>query len=399
MAGPQATHYSPEREGQRRGSPLAAVPASHIRLEDSVTERRTKPTVLLVDDTTQNIAVMIAALGDAYHVKVATSGAQALRLCGIDPLPDLILLDVVMPEMDGIDVCRQLKASGRTREIPVIFVTSMTDSQDETLGLQVGGADYITKPISPAVVRQRIRLQLDLRYAQETQARMERQFRAYIPDELVGSIQRGETPTGVINRRRRLTVFFSDIVGFTEQTDCMHPGAMTELLNSYFDAMSEVVSRHGGTLDKFIGDACMVFFGDPTTRGAAQDAVACVRMAMDMQQRIAGLQRTWQAMSQGQPLRVRMGIASGPCAVGNFGSRRRMTYTVMGTTVNLAARLEANAPPDTVLVSKETRDLIGEQFVCDQQPVIYAKGIARPLTTFVVRQELLAVEQRMLQAG
>ncbi len=357
-----------------------------------------KPSILLVDDTSQNVAVMISALGTEYRIRVATSGAQALRVCELDPLPDLVLLDVVMPVMDGIEVCKRLKANTRTRQIPVIFVTSMTDAQDEALGLEIGGADYITKPISPAVVRQRIRLQLELRHAQQTQARLERHYRAYIPDELASSIQRGETPTGVISRRRQLTVFFSDIVGFTEQADSMHPAAMTQLLNDYFEAMSEVVSRHKGTLDKMIGDACMVFFGDPTTRDASQDAVACVRMAMEMQQRIAELQPTWRAMSHGEPLRVRMGIASGLCAVGNFGSKRRMTYTVMGSTVNLAARLEANAPPDALLVSQETHDLIADHFVCDRQPVLYAKGIVRPLTTFVVRPQYVA-ETRLLAAS
>ena len=351
-----------------------------------MTNKPAKSTILLVDDTPQNLEVLIHALGDAYHVRAATSGQQALRMCESEPLPDLVLLDVVMPDMDGIEVCSLLKASYRTRNIPVIFVTSMNNAQDETLGLQVGAADYITKPISPAVVRQRVRLQLELRQAQQTQARLERHYKSYMSEQLAGGIQRGEVPTGVISRRRQLTVFFSDIVGFTRLTEQMHPAAMTELLNSYFEAMSEVVSQHKGTLDKFIGDSCMVFFGDPSTRGASADARACVQMALEMQDRIAQMQTTWRAATLGEPLRVRMGIASGPCTVGNFGSKRRMTYTVLGPTVNLASRLESNANPGEVLVAQETAELLDSTFSYEQQPAMYAKGIERPLRTYVARR-------------
>ncbi len=343
-----------------------------------------KPTLLLVDDAPENLSVLAGVLGGAYNLKVATSGAKALRICEGDPLPELILLDVMMPEMDGIEVCTRLKESPRTRDIPVIFVTAMVDAQDEARGLQVGAVDYITKPISPAVVLQRVRVHLELKRARQSLERLGRHYQSYISSEVASSIRRGEVSTGLVSRRRPLTVFFSDIVGFTEQTDRMEPAAMTQLLNGYFDAMGEIVSRHGGTLDKFIGDACMVFFGDPTTRGEEEDALACVQMALEMQQRVAELQPEWTALSAGVTLRVRMGIASGLCTVGNFGSRRQLTYTALGTTVNLASRLEGKADPGTVVVAKETHELVRRAFLAQPQPPLYVKGIGRPLSTYVV---------------
>ncbi len=343
-----------------------------------------KPTLLLVDDAPENLTVLAGVLGEAYQVKVATSGAKTLRICEGNPLPDLILLDVMMPVMDGLEVCRQLKSDTRTRDIPVIFVTAMSDAQDEAHGLQVGAVDYITKPISPAVVLQRVRLHLELRGARQALERLGRHYQSYISVEVASSIRRGEVSTGIISRKRPLTVMFSDIVGFTEQTERMHPGAMTELLNGYFEAMAAIVARHQGTLDKFIGDACMVFFGDPTTRGEEQDAVACVQMALEMQAALAALQGPWVAMSGGTPLRVRIGIASGPCTVGNFGSKQQLTYTAIGTTVNLASRLEGKALPGSVLVSEETYRLVHRHFYCEPMGPTTVKGLDHPLNTFIV---------------
>lgn len=328
--------------------------------------------------------MLAGVLGDGYQLKVATSGAKALRICSGASLPDLILLDVMMPEMDGLEVCRRLKEDPRTCEIPVIFVTAMTDAQDEANGLKIGAVDYITKPISPAVVLQRVHLHLELRHARQALERLGRHYQSYISSEVASSIQRGEVSAGLVSRRRPLTVLFTDIVGFTELTDRMQPTAMTQLLNGYFDAMSEIVSRHQGTLDKFIGDACMVFFGDPTTRGEAEDALICVQMALEMQQCVAELQPAWRLVNDGGSLSVRMGIASGLCTVGNFGSRRQLTYTALGTTVNLASRLETKANPGEILIAEETYDLVHGAFSCEPQPAIQVKGIARPLNTYVV---------------
>ncbi len=343
-----------------------------------------KPLILLVDDAPENLAVLSGVLEDTYKIKVATSGARGLRICEGSPLPDIILLDVMMPEMDGLEVCRRLKSDSRTRDIPVIFVTAMSDAQDEAHGLAVGAVDYITKPISPAVVRQRVRVHLELKRARQALERLGRHYQSYISVEVASSIQRGEVPSGLISRKRPLTVLFVDIVGFTNFTDRVHPAMMTELLNGYFEAMSEVVSRHHGTLDKFIGDACMVVFGDPATQGVEQDAISAVRAALDMLAVVPSLQHDWMAISGGEPLRLHIGIASGPCIVGNFGSKRQITYTALGATVNLASRLENVAAPDTLLIAEETYELVQRHFLCQPQPPIQVKGIERLLNTHIV---------------
>jgi class 3 adenylate cyclase len=347
-------------------------------------------TILLVDDAPENLSVLAGVLGTGYRVKAANSGANALRICAADPVPDLILLDVMMPELDGIQVCERLKADPRTHDIPIIFVTAMGDPADEARGLAAGAVDYITKPFSPPVVQQRVRLHLELKRARDQLQRLGRHYSSYLSEELIGSIQRGETASGLTSKRKPLTVFFSDIVDFTRQTDLLTPEEMTLLLNGYFDAMSEVVRKHQGTLDKYIGDACMVFFGDPTTRGVADDAKACVHMALDMQAKIRELQPAWMAGSNGTPLAVRMSIATGPCTVGNFGSAFQQTYTVLGTTVNLAARLEPRANPGSVLIAEETWQLVRDAFECTAQPPIQVKGISRPIKTHVVEHALAA---------
>ena len=343
-------------------------------------------TLLLVDDAPENLSVLSGLLSAQYRIKAAISGEKALRICASDPLPDLILLDVMMPEMDGREVCRRLKADPRTAEIPIIFVTAMTDPADEALGLAIGAVDYISKPFSPPVVLQRVRTHLELKRAREQLQRLGRHLSSYMSIELATGIQRGEIPAGLISQRKPITVFFSDIVGFTKQTAEMAPDAMTHLLNGYFDAMSEIVGKHHGTLDKYIGDACMVFFGDPTTRGLAEDAQACVAMALEMQERIGEMQAAWLAYSNGTPLTVRMGIATGPCTVGNFGSALQLTYTLLGTTVNLASRLEAHADSGTILVASETHALLREQFDWAPARTLTVKGFDQPVTAYVVER-------------
>ena len=351
-----------------------------------------KPLLLLVDDAPENLATLAAVLESSYHLKIATSGARALRICEAEPQPELILLDVMMPDMDGLEVCRQLKANPRTAEIPLIFVTAMSDPHDEAYGLELGAVDYVTKPISPAVVRQRVRVHLELRRTQKELERLGRHYQSYLSTEVASSIQRGEVPQGIASHKRPMTVLFADIVGFTEQTERLAPDAMTQLLNDYFRVMSEVVARYQGTLDKFIGDACMVFFGDPLTRGPAADALACVQMARDMRANLAHLQPHWQHVSGGAQLEVRMGIASGVCTVGNFGSPQQLTYTVLGSTVNLAARLESAARPGAILLSSETYELVRDVMRCQPEPLMAVKGFLRPVQAYTLVEEGLQSE-------
>jgi class 3 adenylate cyclase len=185
--------------------------------------------------------------------------------------------------------------------------------------------------------------------------------------------------------RKRLTVFFSDIKGFTELSEKLEAEQMTDMLNHYLSEMSQIIHKYGGTIDKFIGDAIMVFFGDPTSRGAQADTLACVSMAIEMKKHMRIMQQHWLSQGIETPLEIRMGINTGYCTVGNFGTEQRLDYTVLGTEVNLASRLETAAPPGEILVSHETYSLIKDVILCDDKGMINIKGFSQPVRVYLVR--------------
>jgi class 3 adenylate cyclase len=187
-----------------------------------------------------------------------------------------------------------------------------------------------------------------------------------------------------VSQRKKLTVFFSDIVEFTETTDKMESEDLTQLLNQYLTEMSRIALDHGATIDKYVGDAIMIFFGDPETRGVAEDAIACVKMAVAMQKRIRQLAAVWRDAGIERPLTCRMGIHTGYCTVGNFGSEDRVSYTAVGSGVNLASRLEHEAPAGEILISYETYAHVKEEISCEEVGKIRVRGIAYPVTTYRV---------------
>jgi len=201
----------------------------------------------------------------------------------------------------------------------------------------------------------------------------------YLSPQIYASIFSGQNDSGETFARKNLTIFFSDIEGFTDISDGMEPERLAFLINTYLSDMSHIAIEHGGTIDKFIGDSILIFFGDPETDGDRNDAIRCAKMALAMQQRVAELQEVWQSKGISRPLRVRMGINTGYCTVGNFGSDHRLEYTVLGGPVNLASRLEAMAEPDTILVSESTRLLIDDAADCTHVEDITPKGFSRPV--------------------
>src|SRR5688572_3485800 len=176
----------------------------------------------------------------------------------------------------------------------------------------------------------------------------------YLAPQVYDSIFTGRQDVAIASKRKKLTVCFSDIAGFTEMTDKLESEDLTQLLNHYLTEMSKIAAEYGATIDKYVGDGIMMFFGDPETRGVKEDALACVTMALAMQRRMDQLSKVWRDAGIGMPLRCRIGIHTDYCTVGNFGSEDRMDYTIIGGAVNLASRLEEEAPPGAVLVSYET---------------------------------------------
>ena len=206
----------------------------------------------------------------------------------------------------------------------------------------------------------------------------------YLAPQVYNSIFTGQQDVKIVSKRKKLTVCFSDLVGFTEITDKMESEDLTQLLNHYLTEMSKIALQYGATIDKYVGDAIVMFFGDPTTLGVKQDALACVQMAIAMQQRVGELAQEWRSSGIETPLRCRIGIHTGYCTVGNFGSEDRMDYTMVGGTVNLASRLEHEAPPGGVLISFETYAHVKDEVRCEERGHVQVKGIAQPVATYAV---------------
>ena len=201
----------------------------------------------------------------------------------------------------------------------------------------------------------------------------------YLSPQVYSSIFSGAQDVTISSLRKKLTVFFSDIADFTAMTDGLELEELTALLNDYLTEMSKIALDHGATIDKYIGDAIMAFFGDPESRGVQEDAIACVNMAVAMQRRMRRLQEEWRARGVQSPFALRIGINTGFCTVGNFGSEARMDYTIIGGEVNLASRLQAHAELGGILLAHETYALVKDDFRTEEMDPIAVKGLAKPV--------------------
>ena len=343
------------------------------------------PRVLVVDDTDDNLFLMTSLMEDKYDMLVASSGKEALEIVmSLNP-PDLILLDIMMPEMDGYEVLRRMRQHPPTANIPVIFLTALSTIEEEQLGLDLGAVDYITKPISPPLMLARVQSHLERSSNARRLEALSEKLSRYLAPQVYQSLFDGSQKAEIHTERKNLTVFFSDIKDFTGSTAKWQPEDITRLLNSYFSEMSRIAAEYGGTVDKFIGDAMVIFFGDPHTLGARGDALQCVRMAIAMQNAMADLQVLWRDVGPSKTFRIRIGINTGFCDVGNFGSNLRMDYTIIGPEVNLAARLEQAAEPGGILISGETYALVRGEIDADPSVSIEAKGFSEPITAHAVR--------------
>ena len=215
----------------------------------------------------------------------------------------------------------------------------------------------------------------------------------YLPPQVYKSSFSGERDVSISTERKKLTVFFSDIKDFTSTTEGMQPEDLTNLLNEYFTEMTTIAQKHGATIDKFIGDAVVAFFGDPTTLGVAEDARACVRMALEMQARMRVLEHKWHDAGFTRPFRIRIGINTGYCNVGNFGSDDRMDYTIIGAEVNLAARLESQAQPGGIVMSAETYGHVRDFIPATPLEEFDIKGITRKVRPYQVEMDLLSTKR------
>jgi len=206
----------------------------------------------------------------------------------------------------------------------------------------------------------------------------------YLSPQVYSSIFVGAQNVEIASKRKKLTVLFSDIVGFTETTGNLEAEELSTVLNRYLTEMSKIALEYGATIDKYIGDAMVLFFGDPETKGTKEDAKACVKMAIAMQRRMQELEQRWRDRGLERPFQIRIGINTGFCTVGNFGSEDRMDYTIIGTGVNLAARLEASAEPGGILIAHETYSLAKDIVMAEEQPPLMVKGFDKPVHCYKV---------------
>lgn len=336
-----------------------------------------RPTILAVDDTPINLTMLNEILKPHYRVKVANNGAKALEIAA-SALPDLILLDVMMPGIDGYEVCRRLKANHATHHIPVIFLTSKTEVEDEETAFAAGAADFIHKPISPPIVLLRVKNHLEIKFLHDylqSQSEQERSqkiqlmqiFSKHVSHEVAETMwqQRDQ----FLNDRRpppqqvTATVMFTDIRGFTTISEQLDPHTLFDWLNQYMDMMSKIVIEYHGVVNKYIGDAIMAVFGMPSslaTENVAEEAQRAVNCALAMRDAIVKLNQDF--IEQGRPpVGIRIGIFTGEVAAGTLGSSERLEYTVIGDTVNTAARLEEIRDlDDSSALDQACRILIGE---------------------------------------
>ena len=224
----------------------------------------------------------------------------------------------------------------------------------------------------------------ELMQANDFLASISMKIAKYLSPQIYKSIFSGQRDVTIVTERKKLTIFFSDIKDFTATTERLQPEDLTALLNEYLTAMSAIAMEYGATVDKFIGDAVLAFFGDPETKGVSEDARQCLLMAVAMQRRIAQLNAEWRQRGVENPFRVRMGINTGFCNVGNFGSDDRMDYTIIGAEANLAARLQSIAEPGGIVLSYETYALVRDVVRAAPKEPITMKGISRQVVPYVV---------------
>jgi len=348
----------------------------------------TRPTILVVDDTPANVTLMSGLLQQEYTVKAATNGERALKIAFGEQPPDLILLDIIMPEMDGYEVCRQLKANPATAQIPVIFLTAKSDSEDEALGLAMGAVDYITKPVSPAIAMARIGTQMSLyRHKQ----RIKETFGQYVDPRIVENLISGRPDNALSGEKQVVTVYFSDLVAFTALAELLSPAGLVGFINEYFAVMSEPIRAHNGVIDKYIGDSIMAFWSPPFSPSQSQAADACLAAVAQLEALEAFRARVPDlvGLRKGVPrVDMRIGLASGDAIVGSIGSKTSRSFTVMGDTVNLGSRLEgANKVYGThILIDETTREMAGDAVQVREVDSLSVVGKTEPVAVF----ELLA---------
>jgi adenylate cyclase len=372
---------------------------------------RSPARILVVDDNATNVRILQTRLvNDGHEIVVARDGEEALSVAR-ESRPDLILLDVMMPKLDGFEVCRRLKADPDFPFTPIIMVTAMVDTKDVVAGFEAGGDDYLTKPVDPTALAARVRAMLRIKALHDTVqgqaeqlegqaaelarwnatleqrvtdqlAELERvgRLKRFFSPQLAELIVRGGADDPLKSHRREVTVVFLDLRGFTAFAEMAEPEEVMGVLREYHERMGELILAHEGTLERFTGDGMMVFFNDPVP--VSNPAERALRMTVAMRDALTELSAKWRR--RGHDLALGVGVAQGYATIGAIGFEGRWDYGAIGTVTNLAARLCGEAAGGEILVSQrvqvEAADLV------DVEPVgeLALKGFQRPVVAYRV---------------
>jgi DNA-binding response OmpR family regulator len=365
---------------------------------------RTPPRILVADDNPANVKMLTMRLtSEGYEVVSAEDGESTLQAV-YDTTPDLILLDVMMPKVDGVEVCRRLKADTTVPFTPIIMVTAMADLRDVVKGLDAGADDYLTKPVDHAALVARVRSMLRIKglhdtvdaqarelaawnatleqRVQEQLAELERvsRLKRFFSPQLAERIVAGGAQDPLPSHRRDISVVFVDLRGFTAFAEISEPEEVTEVLRQFHDAVGAAIVAHEGTLERFTGDGLMVFFNDPIAVPNPEERAA--RLALELRERVGQLSVAWRR--RGRHLDFAAGVASGYATLGAIGFEGRWDYAALGTVTNLAARLCAEARPGQILAAPRVLAALEALVVVEPLGELTLKGFLRPVPVFNV---------------
>jgi len=367
---------------------------------------REPPLVLVVDDVPDNVEILAMRLESlGYQIETAGDGIEALEKIRA-LLPDLVLLDIMMPRLDGIETVKRLKADPSLPFIPVILVTARTDAADVVLGLESGGDDYLTKPVDHAALTARVRAMLRIKSLHDTVREQAQRLEAQAAElaswndtlearvatqigeiERIGRLKRFLAPQiaetiiaaggeAILERHRRdVVVLFCDMRGFTAFAETAEPEDVMAVLGEYHAALGPLIHRYEGTLDRFTGDGMLVVFNDPMP--CPDPALRAVRLAVEMREAVAALGRDWAA--RGHEIGFGVGIAQGFATLGRIGFEGRSDYTAIGTVTNIAARLCDAAEDGQILVTRRIAAAAEDAARFDDLGEIALKGLVRPV--------------------
>jgi class 3 adenylate cyclase len=340
-----------------------------------------QPKVLIVDDEPLNVDYLEQELEDwNYHILTAINGQEALDKIRSE-LPDLVLLDIMMPVLDGFAVLAQMKADPRLRDIPVIVISASNDLESVVKGIQQGAEDYLPKPFDPTLLHARISACLEKKSLRDQHRKL---LHTFATEEVAEELMKNGFSLG--GRNMDATIMFADIRSFTSYTEQHDAADVVELLNSYFATMFKPISSHGGVVNQIIGDGLMALFG---TLGKRNDyRTQAVLSAIEMVNMLNGFNQE-RAAENKTPIKIGIGIASGRVMAGYAGTQHRATYTCVGDTVNLAARIESHTKiiGCPILIDAYTRLSLPESVPVDPVGEVVFKGKSIPIQIYSVRIE------------